>query len=318
MERKVENLDPMNDVLFKYILGSVERKHITIDFLNAVLDRNGKNAIKQIEFPNIEMTPHNEYEKFARIDILAVIDDNERVNIEVQCANHRNMEKRSLYYWAQVFLHDDSWMKSKQYAALKPTIAINVLNYKLLPFDEPYSRYSLRNDNHPQHIMTDAIEFYFLEVPKFVKKPFAEMNHIEKWLGFFSKKLTLKEKEEMVVNEPAMQDALNSMNPFAMSERDYLAYINRQAAILDYNSDMHGARAEGRNEGRVEGIAEGRAEGRVEGIAEGRVEGRNEGEDKMHLLFSELSKAGRFEDISKLCADKSLAKKFYKEFGIEW
>ena len=32
------NYNPMNDVIFKFIFGKEERKQITIDFLNAVLE----------------------------------------------------------------------------------------------------------------------------------------------------------------------------------------------------------------------------------------------------------------------------------------
>lgn len=45
------------------------------------------------------------------------------------------------------------------------------------------------------------------------------------------------------------------MNP---AERH--AYINRQMAIMDYNSDIADAKEEGRVEGRAEGITEGRNE----------------------------------------------------------
>ena len=57
--------DPMNDVLFKHIFGEEERKHITIGFLNAVLNREGKNPIKDIEFRNVEFVPQREDEKLS-------------------------------------------------------------------------------------------------------------------------------------------------------------------------------------------------------------------------------------------------------------
>ena len=39
-ELSVKNYNPMNDVLFKFIFGKEERKRITIDFLNAVLEQS--------------------------------------------------------------------------------------------------------------------------------------------------------------------------------------------------------------------------------------------------------------------------------------
>lgn len=50
-------LNMMNDVLFKFVFGKAERKHITIDFINSMLEREGEKAIKDIEFKNSELTP---------------------------------------------------------------------------------------------------------------------------------------------------------------------------------------------------------------------------------------------------------------------
>ena len=72
---------------------------------------------------------------------------------------------------------------------------------------------------------------------------------------------------------------------FVMNDINYLAYINRQAAILDYTSDMHGARTEGKNQ--------------------------------ILRLIGELSRAKRFDEIAKLDSDEKLVEKLYKEFGIE-
>ena len=48
--------NPMNDVLFKFIFGKEERKHITIDFINSMLDRDKAHEIVDITFKNVEMT----------------------------------------------------------------------------------------------------------------------------------------------------------------------------------------------------------------------------------------------------------------------
>ena len=113
-----------------------------------------------------------------------------------------------------------------------------------------YTLYDLEN----QHRLTDAIELHFLEVPKFEKKSVGKMNKIEKWLAFLSKKLNREEMEELAMTEPAIQDALSAANVFFADEKKYWEYLNRQAAILDYNSGIEGARKKGREEGREEGI----------------------------------------------------------------
>jgi len=106
----------MNDILFKFIFGAEERKNITIDFLNAVMNKN----IREIEFHNVELNPQHETEKLSRIDIFAILDNKERVNIEVQCVNQYNMAKRTLFYWAHMFLHNNALKSGEKYQELKP------------------------------------------------------------------------------------------------------------------------------------------------------------------------------------------------------
>ncbi len=292
--------DPMNDVLFKHIFGEEERKHITIGFLNAVLNREGKNPIKDIEFRNVEFVPQREDEKLSRIDIFAIIDDNERVDIEVQCVNHKNMAKRSLFYWAQVFLHNESLKTSQDYNLLRPAITVNVLNFNFLPFEKACSMYTLREEEN-QHRLTDVMKLYFLEVPKLIKQPAKDLNFLERWLGFLSRKFTMEEKEAIAMEEPLIKEAMDAAELFMSDEKTYRQYLARQSAIWDYNSDMVAYRAEGLKEGRKEGLKEGRAEG----------------ENKLLCLIDALCNAGRQNDIAKLYSDKTLRENLYKEFNID-
>jgi len=232
--------NPMNDILFKFIFGAEERKNITINFLNAVMNKN----IREIEFHNVELNPQHETEKLSRIDIFAILDNKERVNIEVQCVNQYNMAKRTLFYWAHMFLHNNALKSGYKYQELKPAITINVLGYKFLPNKKAHSMYTLY-DLENQHRLTDAIELHFLEVPKFEKKSVGKMSKIEKWMAFLSKKLNREEMEELAMTEPAIQDALSAADVFFADDKKYWEYLNRQAAILDYNSGIEGAREEG-------------------------------------------------------------------------
>ena len=45
-----QGYNPLNDYLFKFIFGREERKRITLSFLNAVLNREGEDALMDITF----------------------------------------------------------------------------------------------------------------------------------------------------------------------------------------------------------------------------------------------------------------------------
>ena len=96
----------------------------------------------------------------------------------------------------------------------------------------------------------------------------------------------------------------------------WLAYINRELAILDYNSDHRDAFEEGKAEGRKEGEAKGRKEGEAKGRKEGQAKGRKEGEERLGTLMSLLLKENRHDDVAKAASDADFREKLFKEYGI--
>ena len=255
--------NPMNDVLFKFIFASEERKQVTIDFINAVLNRTGKEAIKDIQFRNSEIIPLFEDDKLTRFDIFCVTEDGTQIDVEVQMVNKKNMERRTLFYWSQMYLMNLS--KGQMYQDLKPAITINILRYNIFPGEAFHSMYSIYNQENGRRLNED-MELYFLEVPKFQKKPISEMTRMERWLAYFSNKLDQKEMEELAMNETSIQTALDATAIFMQNSDERLKYLNREMAIMDYESDKAAWIDEGRKEGRAEGREEGREEGRDETI----------------------------------------------------
>ena len=236
--------NPMNDVLFKFIFGKEERKYITIDFINAMLNRDEKNEITDIEFKNVEMLPLEAEGKLTRLDVFCVLNGGEKLDLEIQVANQRNMGRRTLYYWAQMYLF--SLKRGEDYGQLIPTITINLLNYNFLPQENPHAMYGVYNILN-KHKLTNDLELHFYEIPKFKKKPVSEMTRAEKWLAYFAKKLTKEEASDM--GEAAITSAFEAVNNFMLSEEQRLAYINREMSIMDYNTNIKASREEGIEKG---------------------------------------------------------------------
>lgn len=247
IENDIKNhkYNPMNDILFKFIFASEERKQVTIDFLNAVLNRHGNMAIKDIQFKNSEIVPLFEDDKLTRFDIFCITENETQIDVEVQVVNKKNMERRTLFYWSQMYLMNLN--KGEKYQDLKPAITINILRYNIFP-DEPFhSMYSIYNLETGRRLNED-MELHFLEVPKFQKKPVSEMTRMERWLAYFSNKLNQQEMEELAMSETAIQTALDAAAIFMQNKEDRLKYLNREMAIIDYESDKAAWIEEGRNE----------------------------------------------------------------------
>ncbi len=112
-------------------------------------------------------------------------------------------------------------------------------------------------------------------------------------MAYFSNKLTKKEMEEIVLNNPVMQEVLKAESYFTQDEINRRKYEQREKAIRDHYSFLAGALEEGMEKG----LEKGRAEGEAKGRAEGRAEGRTEGEEKMVRAF--LAAGAPMEMIKK-------------------
>lgn len=278
--------NPMNDVLFKFIFGSDERKLVTVDFLNAVLEREGKDAIKDIQFRNSEIVPLNEEDKLTRLDVYCVTEKGEHIDVEVQVVNKKNMEKRTLFYWAQMYLTTLS--RGGKYQDLKPAITINILRYNQFPTDEDFhSTFSIYNIKTQRRLNKD-MELHFLEVPKFKKKPVKEMNRMERWLAYFSNKLDEKEKEELAMKDVAIQTAFDAAHIFMQDSDERLRYLNKEMAILDYDSDK----------------------------VAWTEEGIEKGEDRLARLINHLLSTGQGDKIAAVTNDQNVRYALYEKYGI--
>jgi predicted transposase/invertase (TIGR01784 family) len=255
----------MVDVLFKFIFGAEERKHVTLDFLNAVLSLEDEQELKDIHFLDRELVPESDEAKLSRLDIYGVTDDGSQVDIEVQIVNRKNMEKRTLYYWSRMY---QSLERGEEYIDLHRAITINVLDFNLLPQNDPHACYGVYN-METGHRLTDNLEIHFLEVPKWQVKSIKEMKRLDRWLGYLSKKLNDEEREVLAMEEKSIRDAMEAEKFFTQDDIKRWEYEHREDALRDYRSDMRASREEGRAEGRLEG----RLEGRVEGKEEGKLEG---------------------------------------------
>ncbi|OLN23151.1 hypothetical protein BTO30_04050 [Domibacillus antri] len=122
-------MDLKVDYAFKALFGSEKNKRITIVFLNAVLQKSGREPIDDLAFMNVEAGGEHVDDKQSRLDILAKTEKGEWLNIEIQLANQYDMVKRTLFYWSSVYRAQ--LKKGMPYTSLQPVITINILNFEL-------------------------------------------------------------------------------------------------------------------------------------------------------------------------------------------
>lgn len=298
------NYNPLNDALFKFIFGKEERKQITIDFLNAVLEPELNHAIKDLAFANTEQSPAYANNKGTRLDITCILDTNEQVDIEVQVNNHGDMPKRTLFYWAQMYL--TSLPAGKTYDNLKPAITINLTNFSFLSGEDFHSVYGIYNTKTGEPLTKD-LSIHFLEIPKFNKqaqKPISEMSKIERWLSYFTNRLNKIEKEELAMSEAAIKNAMEAARIFLCNTEERRQYINQEMSRMDE------ALREKRLREAERKIAE--AERKA---AEAERKAAEESA-RMSALLQKLFQEEKINEIRAIAENPSLKKEYYKKYGL--
>ncbi|MDD6126701.1 MAG: Rpn family recombination-promoting nuclease/putative transposase [Veillonellaceae bacterium] len=262
---------------------------LSIDFLNAVLEESLEHPIQDIRFTQTEQVPQDDGGKLTRFDVACELDSGAMIDVEVQVINYQNMQRRTLYYWSQMYL--TGILSGEDYAELRPAITINILAFTILPQAEPHAMYSIYNAKTGDRLNRD-MELHFLEIPKFMHKPVREMTKMERWLAYFGNKLSEQEREELAMSEAAIGNAYDAAGAFLRNPQDRMNYVSRQMAIMDYNSGMN--------------AAEKRGEAR----------GETRGEARMAALVQRLITDGRTGDALKASSDAEYRNALYKEMNL--
>ena len=102
--------------------------------------------------------------KSCSLDVVAILEDGTRVNIEVQLNDKQNMDRRSLFYWGK--LYAETLKQGNYYVELPDTIAINIVNYDFSRGGGAHTRFRLREVSDPALELTGAIEIPFVNMVK--------------------------------------------------------------------------------------------------------------------------------------------------------
>ena len=86
----MRKVNPLNDLVFRKVMGEQGNEVQLKAFLEAVLNRE----FKSIQIVGaMELTPDIIGNKLSRLDVLATADDGTQINIEIQLKDHKNAKK---------------------------------------------------------------------------------------------------------------------------------------------------------------------------------------------------------------------------------
>lgn len=242
-------LSPKVDFVFKRIFGNEQHPNVLISFLNSVLTPTDR--IKSVELKNSDIEKEHLEDKYSRLDIKAVTDRGEHINIEIQLRNEYNMIKRSLYYWSK--LYEGQLGEGDNYTKLSKTICINLLNFNSLPTEQFHNVYRLK-ERKTHEELTDIMELHFIELKKMkeIKQANDIQNKLEAWLLFItnpeSELIQELEQVELDIKE-AKEELIRMSSDSKVRER----YEKRKESMLEKVSLLEGAKQKGIEQGIEQG-----------------------------------------------------------------
>ena len=281
-------LKPKIDIVFQSLF-SKENKEITKNFVQSLLGKK----INKIEINNDkELFREKPDDKLGMLDLQLDIDNEEKIDVEIQLIDKHNIEQRLLYYWSK--LYSSTIKIVDDYANSKRVVLIAILDYDLdlTKFSkEMQTQWMLRETKNPEKLLTDKLEIDIIELRK-VKHEYEKNKDNKKaqWMMFLDDP-NLKEVKEIMKKNKEIEDAVVVVHKMTEDEKMQRLADLREKAIMDEKA----IRRAGVEEGREEGRKEGRKEGIKEGIKEGK------------LLIAKKMKEEKI-DIETICRITELSK----------
>ena len=261
------------DFSFKYLFLNEEiRRCFISDVLGIPLDK-----IRSVRLANTLLWKQYWKQKQGIVDVLIELNNDSKVNIELQIEMLAYWDKRSLFYLSKLFT--EGLLSGQKYEKLKRCICISVLGFNLDERPEYHKIYRLRDETG--HEFSDMLEIHVIEL----NKPLSGTGRMDDWIRLFN----VRNKEEL--------DMLESRT----------TNTGILEAIKEVRGMSLGKTLRSLHEAKLKEI-------RDRNAREDYV--RSEGEDRLNRLNLRLIADNRFDDVEKAAKDKEYRGQLYKEYGI--
>ncbi|OUB63768.1 Rpn family recombination-promoting nuclease/putative transposase [Bacillus thuringiensis] len=257
------------DFAFKQLFGSRGNEQILMQFLNVTLASSLSSPIRTLKIEDPHLQREYENDKLSILDVLATLDDETQVSIEIQLNDQHDFLKRSLYA--------SQMQKGSSYDALRKTITINILNFPVFPEYETFHTTGKLWDMELQKLLLDDLELHVIEIPKLMAQWKEEQvnpweDSFVRWLLLLSanedSQLTHTLEEIAMNRDPILKDAMQKWEKMSQDPAFRMSYEARQKALIDEASKYKYAEKKGMEKG----IEQGKKEGLQEGIEKGKIQ----------------------------------------------
>lgn len=234
-------LKPTNDFIFKKIFGQTENADLLKDLLESILT---DIKIDKVELnKDVSLERKMITDKLGILDVLATLNDDTKVNIEMQVKNYHNTVERSLFYGTGIYR--ENLDEGEDYIDIPTSISIWITDYNVFEEGPFHEKARLRRD-FENKVLTNKLQLHYIQLPKFRAKCKRISSKLEEWLTFIENENL--EAIKMSNNENIKKAEAELEYLTGDEETRRLAYL-REKAIRDEISAMNWAKKDGMQKG---------------------------------------------------------------------
>lgn len=255
------SLTPRSDTIFKAIFGDQRNVNILARFLRAVFEQSPiKIEFSELKIADTNLIADNKDERNSAVDVLAITDKGEKIDIEIQINDHNDIQKRTVFYASRMTTNQVTKQVKleERYRNIKTVIVIAILDFKIRRDDDKYFHGNILKDMIDNKIYTDVEQIYTLELPKIPAND--DNKELWTWLKFL-KSNNAEEIKELRNKIPEVDQAMSIYENFISNEELKSILETRE---IKYKLERNEWYAEGKEEGHAEGLAEGETNAKIE------------------------------------------------------
>lgn len=249
-----------DDVFRGLLHNPIVLKHFISDVMGIPLHK-----IRSVRLRNTFLWKRHRKERLGILDVALELNDDTKVDIEMQVKVYDSWDKRQLFYLSKLFVED--LMTGEDYSLLKKCVGISILDFNLTNREKYHTVYHLRDEEGNK--LSDILELHVIEL----KKKLTGQGEIDDWIRLFNAK-TKEDLEMIKTRNPGILAAIRELermslnNPLRVRYEAYLKKMRDERAwrIRVWKEANSEGRARGLEEGKLQGLEEGKAEGKAEAI----------------------------------------------------
>ena len=301
MEENIQNekkqlLKPKNDVVFQCLFNQ-ENEKITKAFVEALIGRKINEIIIN---ETKELYREKPDDKLGVLDLELEINNNEKVDVEVQLIERENFEERLLYYFSK--LYGSTIKIGEDYTKAKKVLIIAIINYEInltKEIKEFETRWKIQETKNPQLVLTEEAEFIILELPK-VRREYEKNkdNAKAQWMMFLDDPNREEVREIMEKNED-IKEAVVKVHEMSEDEKIRRLADLREKAIMDEKAISKAGYRRGMEQGLEDGMKMGMEQGIKQGIEKGERKQKEEIAKKLKAMKISLNQIKEATGLSE-------------------